>query len=238
LNSQLEYIEVHSDDRKSIVDLDQFYTSVYIEAFPDENEREKFDNILKYIKRKESIEHKYHIVLAKDKSGVVIGGVIFNYFKKSNSGVVEFLAVRKDRQSGGVGTQLYKRTMRLLSADAHKYTGKSLDYVFCEIDSPEYSQAEIKKYLYFWNKNKYLHLKFDYVQPALSVDQEPVIGLWFIVSPQKAQNRVISSSVVVDVLYDYIKYAIAIDKPDNNAQFVAMKAQLDTMRMVEIEKIC
>lgn len=237
-SKQLHYVVVDLNNPKTIVDLGQFYTRVYIEAFPDEDEREKFDNFLKYLKRAEnSTDYEYHIVLAKDGEGNVIAGAVFNYFKKPNSGVIEFLAVRSDVQSGGVGTQLYKHVVLMLSADAHKHRGRGVDYIFCEIDSPEYSRSEIKKYLYFWQKNKYWHLKFNYVQPALSIEQEPVRGLWFTVSPQNAVLGSVNSQIILDVLYAYTHYAMDIDNPESNEQFIEMKKELTTHPRVEIEKI-
>ena len=168
----LKYVEVSYLDQNTISDFGQFYTDIYMDAFPDENEREGFDSFIRYLKRSGSASaYKYHIILAKDESNRVIGGCVFNYFKKSNAGVIEFLAVRRDLQSSGIGSMIYKHVASMLSEDAYQMNGKQIDYICCEIDSPEYSKAEIKKYLYFWDKNKFWHLDFNYVQPALSSEQ-------------------------------------------------------------------
>lgn len=133
----LKYVEVTYMNQNTISDFGQFYTDIYMEAFPDENEREGFDNFLKYLKRAgDAKEYKYHIVLAKDELGRVIGGCIFNYYKKSNTGVIEFLAVRSDLQSSGIGTMIYKHITSILSEDAHQMSGRPLEYICCEIGSP------------------------------------------------------------------------------------------------------
>ena len=103
--------------------------------------------------------------------------------------------------------------LSVLSTDARQCAGRPLDYVFCEIDSPEYSRAEIKKYLYFWDKNGYYHIDFRYVQPALSDKQNPVTGLWLTVAPQQSREKTIPAQTVLDVLYDYMHYAMEIDDP-------------------------
>lgn len=233
-----EYVQVSPHNPSTISDFGQFYTDIYMEAFPDEDEREDFDNFLKYLKlSSDDKDYKYHIVLAKDESKRIIGGCIFNYYKKSNTGVIEFLAIKSDLQSSGIGTLLYKHASAILSEDAHKYNNKNLDYICCEIDSPEYSKAEIKKYLYFWNKNNFWHLDFDYVQPALSAGRNPVKGLWFTISPQRISCTEVPSSLVLDVLYDYLKFAMCIDEPEKCQEYIDMKAQLSLSDTVKLKKI-
>lgn len=234
----LKYVEVTCLDQSTISDFGQFYTDIYMEAFPDEDEREGFDNFLKYLKRaSDAKEYKYHVVLVKDEMNRVIGGCIFNYYKKSNTAVIEFLAVRSDLQSSGIGTMIYKHITSILSEDAHQMNGKPLDYICCEIDSPEHSKSEIKKYLYFWNKNNFWHMNFDYVQPALSAEQKPVTGLWFTISPQRVSRMDVPARLVVDVLYDYIKYAMCIENPKNCKEYQAMEEQIMKNDTVELRKI-
>lgn len=236
-SNQLTYVEVSYNDPSSISDLGQFYTDIYMDAFPDENERETFDSFLKYLKLSANrSEYKYHIVIAKDESDRVVGGCVFNYYKKSNAGVIEFLAIRSDLQSCGMGSQIYKHVTKILSEDAYQVNGKPLEYICCEIDSPEYSKSEIKKYLYFWNKNNFWHLDFEYVQPALSAGQEPVDGLWFNISPQRSSARDVSSRLVLDVLYDYIKYAMCID-PETSPEYQKMSEALLKNDHVGLKKI-
>lgn len=233
----VNYVEISLNDQRSISDFGQFYTNIYMNAFPDDDEREGFDNFIKYLRMaNNSKEYKYHIILAKDEFDRVIAGCVFNYFKKSNAGVIEFIAVKNDLQSGGIGTLLYKHVISILSKDAYKINRKKLEYVFCEIDSPEYSKSEIKKYLYFWNKNKFWHLNFNYIQPALSSGQKPVTGLWFTISTMNSLCKSVPSSLVSDVLYDYIKYAMSIE-PNECNEFIDMKKELSSKGNVELTEI-
>lgn len=234
----IKYIEVSYLDQDTISDFGQFYTDIYMDAFPDENEREGFDGFIKYLKCSNSTnEYKYHIILAKDELNRVIGGCVFNYFKKSNTGVIEFLAVRNDLQSSGIGSMIYKHVVSILSEDAYHMNGKQIDYICCEIDSPECSKAEIKKYLYFWDKNKFWHLDFKYVQPALSFEQKPVTGLWFTISTPQQLCTSVSSELVLDILYDYIKYAMGINNPDECQEYLDMKRTLIQSETVELKRI-
>lgn len=234
-NNVIIYEEIEYADRKKITDLGRFYTDIYMECFPDDNERESFDNLLSYLKQSESSsDYKYHIVLAKDESGNIVGGCIFNYYKNSNSGVIEFLAVKSDLQSGGIGSQIYKHIISIMEADAYECRKEQLACVFCEIDSPEYSKSSIKKYLYFWDKNGYKHLDFQYVQPSLSPAQSPVYGLWLTVMPLRVQGESMSGEVILSVLYDYLKYGMKIDNPDENQEYMQMKNEIHKKRRINM----
>lgn len=235
---RMEYVEVLRSDRDSLSDFGQFYTEIYMEAFSNDDERESFDHFLSYLRKAETAtDYCHHIVLAKDENGRVLGGCVFNYYPRRNAGVIEFLAVRGDMQSCGIGTQIYKHVESILSADSFRFRGEPLDYIFCEIDSPEFSRNEIKKYLYFWNKNNYWHLDFNYIQPALSAEQEPVKGLWFTVSPRKETHNEVPEGLVRDVVHDYVRYAMGIKDPDKNAEFAAMRAELEEKGSVALKKI-
>ena len=232
-NNVITYEKIEYADKKKITDLGRFYTDIYMECFPDENEREPFDNLLSYLKQGEaSKEYKYHIVLAKDENEQIIGGCIFNYYKSSNSGVIEFLAVKNDLQSGGIGSQIYKHIVSILEEDAYQSRKEALSCVFCEIDSPEYSKSSIKKYLYFWDKNGYRHLDFQYIQPSLSASQLPVYGLWLTVMPLRIQGTAMPAEIILKVLYDYLKYGMEIDNPENNKEYIQMKDEINKKKRI------
>lgn len=232
--STLHFQEILPTDKNAITDLGIFYTRIYMESFPDPDERETFDSILGYLQDAQSADaYRYHIVLARDDNENVVGGAIFDYFNKTNTGVVEFIAVKSDAQSCGVGSQLYRHILLMLSEDAYKNGKKLLSSIYCEIDSPEHSKSSIKKYLYFWRKHNYRHLDFDYVQPSLSASQDKVTGLWFTVAPQQGQPQV-SGKEVLQVLHDYMKYAMRIEEPLKHPDYQAMAAQLESLEAVPL----
>jgi hypothetical protein len=223
----LSFVEVSLKNKDTVSELAKFYTEIYMENFPDPDERETFDNILTYLKNAETAEnYRYHIILVKDASNNIIGGGIFNYFIKPNAGVIEFIAVKSNTQSSGIGTLIYNHVLNIISADAYKIQKKKLDYVFCEIDSPEYSKASIKKYLYFWDKHNFRRIDFAYVQTSLSPVQSPVAGLWFTVSPKTGNNENIPGGLVLEVLSDYMKYAMQIDNPSEHPVYQKMHSEI------------
>jgi hypothetical protein len=226
-SNMLTYIEVSLKDKETISELGRFYTDIYMESFPDADEIESFNNLLLYLKNAEvAKKFRYHIILAKDSNGSVVGGGIFDYFVETNSGVIEFIAVKSDLQSSGIGTLIYKNILNVMEYDAQKINKKKLAYVFCEIDSPRYGKSKNKKYLHFWDKQKYMHLDFTYTQPSLSPSQSPVHGLWFIVSPQASYLSKVDGELVAKVIYDYLKYAMQIDDPETHPDYIAMRDEL------------
>ena len=231
-----EFVEVSLENKSSIVDLGEFYTSIYMDCFPDRDERESFDNILGYLHQaKGQEEYTYHIILLKDK-GKIVGGAIFDYFKRTNSAIIEFIAVKRELQSSGLGTVLFKKIQQILSFQANVFAKKDIDNIFCEIDSPMYSSASVKKYLYFWKKNNFKHIAFDYLQPALSSGQNPVRGLWFTVLTKSAQETV-DTGLLRTVLFDYMRYCMHISNPLENAEYREMMGELEGKDLVEILSI-
>lgn len=230
----LHFQEVLPNDKNAITDLGIFYTQIYMECFPDPDERETFDSLLGYLQDAQNTQkYNYHIVLARDENENVIGGAIFDYFPESNTGVIEFIAVKPDCQSCGVGSQLYRHILLVFNENAYKNGKQKLSSVFCEIDSPEHSKSSIKKYLYFWRKHNYRHLDFEYIQPSLSASQGKVTSLWFTVSPQQGQAR-ISGPYVLQVLHNYMKYCMRIPDPSAHPDYKQMQAQLASMEEVPL----
>lgn len=214
-----------------------FTPEIYLESFPDENERESFDNLIAYLKSSEGQDDcRYHILLAKDSGGQVLGGAVFDYFKRTNSAVIEFIAVKSSLQACGNGTAIYKRALTLLSYDANKNNRTNVDNIFCEIESPETNSTGSEKYLYFWTKNNYKRLMFDYVQPALAADRKPVTSLWLTVNSGSSANA-FPSATLTEVLYDYLKYCMQIRDPESNEHFAAMKKELEGAAEVGLCKI-
>ncbi len=236
--TQYQFIEVSADDKATITELANFYTEIYMDCFRNVDERESFDNLLKYLKNSQNNDgYSYHIVLAKDSEGVIVAGAIFDYFKRSNCAVVEFVAVRQNLQSGGVGSAMYKHVLTTLSSDAYKNGKRNVDYIFCEIEAPGYNDAPIKKYLYFWQKYKFRHIRMQYIQPALSHIQKPVHGLWLTVAATDKNPDKISTGTVLDVIADYMRYSMQIPDPDKCAEFLQMSNELEGRTYVDLEPI-
>ena len=230
----LDFIDVDINDKKSLSHLGEFYTDIFIDVFNDRNERETFDNLLHYLeldRDNNNKDYKYHILLAKDDNGRIMGGCIFDYYMKTNTATIEFLAVREEKQSAGYGSEIYQHVLKILNDDAIKNHQLGVDHIIIEINNPTIKkEGDPMKYLYFWDKFHYQHLEFDYIQPPLSDDKQEVRELWLgYLSPKYEREHIdspftdkVDKDIVMNILADYFKYAMMIDEPTKCKQYLEM----------------
>jgi ribosomal protein S18 acetylase RimI-like enzyme len=231
-DNMYEIVEVKLNDAKSLTMLGEFYMSIYINSFRDINERECLDNMLNYLKKSNddlNNNYYYHILIIK-KQGEVVGGIIFDYFITSNSGVIEFICVKSGRESEGIGTILYNKSIEYLMADA-KASHKNLDYIFCETEKKEtLKNGASENYLYFWSKLGFRRAQFRYIQPAIDIDKESVDTLDLVLLSINPINN--TDSILFDKLqcfiYDYAKYAMNIEQPDKNPYIKEMGRNVES----------
>lgn len=231
----LSLMEVSIQDKRSIALLGEYYTSTYIDSF-SKNERESLDNIIDYLNKKKNGwygKNNYHVILAID-SGITVGGLICDYFERSNCGVIEFIAVKQERQSEGIGTCLYQRAVELLRKDARNNKKNSIDYIFCEIEKADESiNKDANKYLSFWNKMGYRKVLFEYIQPALDDGKENVSCLDLIalqLNERFKSQREIGATTLKNFLLDYAKYAMRIEEPEKNEIISRMIEKIDSLK--------
>lgn len=243
-NANLKCIEVNIDDENTINDLAVFYTSIYINEFKDPNERETLENMLSSLRMnsEDNNANKYHIIIAKNLSGTIVGGAIFDYYIKTNSGVIEFISVGSSFQSMGIGSFLYNTIYEKLNQDAKKNSKINISNIFCEIEDPSTLEKNAsRKYYEFWKKYGFKKLNFNYIQPSLDDNKSVVDTLWFIThtinNPDNSSSSV-PSDTVLNTIHDYIKFAMRIEEPIKNPQFYSMKDEIERNQSVELISLC
>lgn len=207
---------VFPDDKNDIKDLREFYDNVYVKCFPNKNECETFENLVYYLEESDKHEdYTFYIFLYKDyETKEVQGGVIFDCFFDSYFGVLEFLAVKPNCQSKGIGDKLYRTAYNIL----YSY---EVRYIFGEIDNPKYSKLDVKKYINMWSSRGYKKIDINYIQPALSENKKIVYNLWLIVLDMK-ENLYIDKEVLFNCLFLYFQKGFGIKNPRKNNCFEYM----------------
>ena len=236
----LSLMEVNIQDKPSVALLGEYYTSIYINAFP-KNERESLDNIIDYLSKKKNGwygKNNYHVILAIE-SGVTIGGLICDYFESSNCGVIEFIAIKQECQSEGIGTRIYQKAIELLRKDARNNKKNNIDYIFCEIEKSDTSiNKDASKYLWFWNKMGYRKIPLKYIQPALDDGKENVHCLDLIalqLNEKIESQRGINATTIKNFLLDYARYAMRIEEPEKNISISRMIEEIESLKTSIIE---
>jgi len=174
----------------------------------------------------------------------VIGGIVCDYFAKSNSGVVEFLAVDRHYRGKGKASYLYKTAVDILQKDAVELNGKSLDIVFAEVNDPaklDVGNDVMDPYgrLNFWRSLHFRNVIFPYKQPALSPNLNTVdyLLLTCCISNTKWPAYSIPKDTIKAFIYDYAKLAMRIEIPDENNDIKNMFMELERRESIRTEEL-
>lgn len=225
---------VLKDITDSPADLDllaRFYQGLYVAGFPDANERESLANMKHYLELRRQGwygENNYHIVLALDGERTVAASVS-DYLAKPNCGVIEFLLVDESLRGAGIGKKVHAATVEILNDDARRVGRGAIDGIVIELNDPFQVAPQDDNYDPFeraliWDRWGYKRVCFPYVQPALSEEQEPVTCLILGMKPMATRlQHEVPSTLVCDVLSEFMRWAMRIDDPASNPIFIEMR---------------
>ena len=234
----VSFLDVDPADRLACAELALFYVGAYSDAFPNEDERESLPNLIRYLKEsRRSGKWDFRILLAKDRDGLVTGGVVFDYFRDTNSIVIEFLCVDREFRNRHVGTALWLQTLKVADTLALKHGKRKAEHVFCEVDSPAIRQDNDLSHLAFWRNNWFGKMDLEYVQPSLGDGQKPVHGLWLLGLSRSASSRdTMAKSIVEKTIWNYLHYSMGIVSPEKDESFKAMQTQLSGRDRVSLSR--
>jgi GNAT superfamily N-acetyltransferase len=234
-----------SDEGEDLERLTRFYDELYEAGFPDPNERESLENMKEYLRLKRRGwygSNNYHIILSFDGDRPVAASVS-DYLAIPNCGVIEFLLVDESLHGTGIGRMLHDATLEALGADARCNGRSGVGGIVIELNDPfrvaprednfdPFERASI------WGRWGYGRLCFPYAQPALSDEQKPVTCLLLAMKPiAPGLRHEVSPSLVCDILREYMRWAMRIDDPEANANFIEMKQFLSGLTSVRIEPL-
>ena len=215
--------------------LERFYHGVYVEEFPDPDERESLENMTEYLRLKEQGwygANNYHILVISADDGQIAGGVIADYFDRSNAGVIEFMVVGPSFRGQGLGKRLLEEISGKFLEDCRKAGHSELTGICGEVNDP-YRRCDVSEHLdgfarmRMWDHFGFQLLDFPYVQPPLSNDQEAVVGLGLMFRPgaEHSFDRV-ASLFVERFVEDYQIWAMRIPEPEKEPDFQRMRQWL------------
>lgn len=214
--------------------LERFYHDAYVGEFPDADERESLASLQRYLAAKARGwygANAYHIIVA-EVAGRPVGGAVCDYLAQPNAGVIEFLFVSASMQRRGIGRMLHERAIGLLRADARAAGAARLSAIVAEMNDP-FRRAATRDNLdpferaAIWGRWGFAALQFRYVQPALSRAQRPVENLMLIVRMlARPRTTQVPAAWVLEVVGEYMRWAMRIPVPARNRQYRDMAASL------------
>ncbi|MHB8472553.1 MAG: GNAT family N-acetyltransferase [Gammaproteobacteria bacterium] len=223
--------------------LTHFYEELYLQEFPDPDERESLANMIHYLKLKAQGwygHNNYHIVLLMH-AGQPVGCSVSDYLATANAGVIEFLMVAPTVRRQGWGGRLLHWTETTLAVDADSRSAQNLHCIVAEMHDPRCAETQHAGLdpltrARIWNAWGYRKLAFDYVQPALSAAQHPARHLMLLAKITNGESRggALSAHRVRAILREYLYWAMRIETPEQVPEYREMQAQLDERAYVDL----
>ncbi|HEY0986724.1 MAG TPA: toll/interleukin-1 receptor domain-containing protein, partial [Kofleriaceae bacterium] len=222
--------------------LRRFYTELYVHEFPDPNERESVDNMERYLQRKADGwygNNNYHILLYLDGDAPVAGAII-DYLAEPNAGIIEFLVVSSACRRSSLGRRTLDWLERILHEDSRRAGLDGYSSVLAEMNDPfklsgEADSMDAFQRAAIWHRWGFQKLRFPYIQPSLSPDQQPVRNLLLMCKPGPGSDaHAIASTTLREAVYGYARWAMRIDDPARNDECRAMAAFLAARPAVEL----
>ncbi len=210
--------------------LSRFYETLYVEEFPDPDERESLANMLHYLEQRGSHGNDYIVTLLCEDERIA-GGAVCDYFVRSNCGAIEFLTIEPPERRRGLGAALARHVQSRMAKAADE-RGASLAFVMAEMNDP-FEHGRIADNvdpfdrLRFWHRLGYRRTMFPYVQPPLSAQQSPVRNLLLATLPvRNPRASSIEPAHLIAFLRDYLVYAMRFGDADDSAEFRTMRDYL------------
>ena len=200
------------NNRESLIQnitwVNKFEAELYIPNFPNENEREPFENIKQRILNNDYPTTTITLLIEDDK---LIGGCVIDSYIECKSIEPIYLVVNKEMRNRGYGRKLL---------DVSITNMENIKHVFLEVDDPQkpIDESNItidpQKRLNMYLNWGFKVLNFNYIQPPLSensISEENLLLLY--------RGEILEKNNLKDFLYYFYKGLNAEDSDDLNKMF-------------------
>ena len=188
----------------------------------------------------------FHIIAAgidfdKESPGVY-GGLVFEYYPASSTGLLTYLVVDESCRMRGIARRLNNAAALVLQADAEK-RGQNLRAIFAETDDPRHPAFKdkintIADKLVTLSRLGAKWIDIPYVQPPLGPDRPWVDSMILLAFPDLMPTRAgsVAGKVVREFLYELYRVLDVAD-PENDPHFRKVIPHLtDEVAFKEIPK--
>jgi GNAT superfamily N-acetyltransferase len=227
-------LDLRKQDRPELLEA---FTALYQRTFRDSSEREDpaqwIDRLHKHYP---SPQPRFHILVAfeeknRGKQTQILGGLVFEFYRNSECGLLTYLAVDPAYRRYGLGKELINTAIGILKKDAEEKEGASLRAVFSETEDPEkvgeYGNAmSPKERLMAFRRLGAFWIDIPYVQPSLEEGSGRCRHLLLLAfyafneTPQK-----IEGAVIQNFLYEFYQ-ALGVGHPESDVDFLSISRHL------------
>lgn len=206
---QIEVV-IDNDDHRFL--LHNFYETIFIDAFPDENERERESNMLKQLERFNAINGVSYYIILLVKNNTPIAGIIADYFDDCNSVAIEYILVSKEFRRQNLSKYLINGLLEKIADD---YAEGSVKHIFFETENPNKVAkkfiSESLNRLQYWQANNAMKIDIDYLQPPLEEDKLSVKHLYLAYLKMSKGIEYLERDLLKKFLFDFFTLAFDLD---------------------------
>lgn len=236
MNDKILLIEINQIDSPNARHRLEQFQKLYFTAFPDPNEREEIHQWCERISRIQDNRYLpvFHILLAvkeMSKSSVVVGGIVFEYYRKSSCGLLTYLAVDAGSRRGGIARMLLDQATKILHNDAQN-AKRSLNIILAESNDPrkvskQMDSIEPNLRLKILSRLGGKWIDIDYVQPSLSPGKQRVRNLLLIIFPEQTSGSSAFNTIILsDFLVEFYS-VLGVPHPHRDPDLQRMKKGLE-----------
>ena len=179
------------------------FRAIYEQAFPDSNEREDFEDIVRRT-ADENAFPKTLIVLAQNELGEVCGGEIADWYPRSRAMEIIYIVVKESERKAGKGGALLMEGTQLMM----KELGEGMvSRVYFESENPFFYANDADFVIHpvgrlrFFARHGAMRVPISYVQPPLGPDKEPAENLFLFTLPCFSNDE---DSIPAQELQDFL----------------------------------
>ena len=210
------------------------YLKIYEEGFPDANERENFDFILKRVSDTplNSEPHTFIILSVDRNQNELYGGIIGDWYKDSETIHLTYIVVKSDARGKNTGKSLIIDGVTEIRKIIEEKYKVSLGNVFFESNNPEETNAANDSIVPLTRLKIFASLgakwiDIPYVQPSLDNTKSKVKNLFLFTFPDlNYDGEDLKVRDILNFLSGFYK-GLGIDNPENNEDYAAMATALN-----------
>lgn len=185
----------------------EYEQKIFINAFPDPDERESFvEDIIPRIKDSENTLLRTYCTIAVDDTNAIVGGLVADWYPGCGALELIYIAVDPSRRKEKIGKKILNNGIELIQK-ALEEKQETVKAIFLEVDIPTTvmeaanSMNPIDR-LKVWDAWGAKRIPINYTQPPLSKGKQPVSNLMLMCLT--GHGTEIEESIPADTLKDFL----------------------------------